>query len=623
MMVLAVVTQANDIGPVVSLAAEFAHASDARLTVICSAYSPPLTDESTVEATTSQQADALIAQTHRFIAARLREETTETCNLPADRIEITRIIGPDASSAALAWSKQHNPSLIIATHDDPSGETGTSYPTSPLLNESPTNTIVLLRPQVLPERATDIFALATDSFHDTTCFSLAAQLVEHNGARLTVARVEEGGDEATQIGMKDLRHVMRDVGMKRNERIRRRVYEEQDSEDLYELADQHDLVLLAVNQQQEVQQLLGATTRPTVGVVKQRPPLQRRRVGERWAFQLNPSDYADLIQRLRRGSRISIEYFVMVSAAAAIATLGLLQDSPAVVIGAMLVAPLMTPIIGCGLALAHANSTIFRSAGIAIFYGFLNTLAVSMLLAWLVPGKEMTAQVLSRGDPDLLDLLIALSSSIAAAYALARPSLVGAIAGVAIATALVPPLSCIGISLAYRDYTNAHGASLLFITNMVAIVLGAACTFRILGVTQSRTESPSGPWVYRMIAVLGFAVLLLLYPLGQSLERTIDLGKPQPRSFPLSKQLDDAIHRYVEKDPEVHIIATGRPGSPHDKADVLIILSSATPLPRSYADKLKKLVRQQLDDLTAVVAVHCLQESWLDTKATGDVPAPK
>ncbi len=164
---------------------------------------------------------------------------------------------------------------------------------------------------------------------------------------------------------------------------------------------------------------------------------------------------------------------------------------------------------------------------------------------------------------------------------------------------------------------------LLFITNMVAIVLGAACTFRILGVTQSRTESPSGPWVYRMIAVLGFAVLLLLYPLGQSLERTIDLGKPQPRYFPLSKQLDDAIHRYVEKDPEVHIIATGRPGSPHDKADVLIILSSATPLPRSYADKLKKLVRQQLDDLTAVVAVHCLQESWLDTKATGDVPAPK
>ena len=348
--------------------------------------------------------------------------------------------------------------------------------------------------------------------------------------------------------------------------------------------------------------------------MKQRPPLRRwrRRGNERWG--LSPADYADLVQGIRRGSRASLDYFVMVAAATAMATFGLLQDSPAVVIGAMLVAPLMTPIVGCGLGLAQANSKLFRIAMHSIFCGFMLTLLVSFLFAWLIPGKELTAQVLARGDPDLLDLLIALSSAIAAAYALARPSLVGAIAGVAIATALVPPLSCIGIALAYQDYVTAHGASLLFVTNMVAIILGAAATFRLLGVTSSHTEAPTRRWVYRMIALLGVGILLLLYPLSRSLERNIDRGKPQPRTFRLTKQVDNAIQAFVAKRKDVSIIATGRPASPHDKADVLIVLATTDPLPRSYGDKLIAIVRKQLDQPNAVVSIHCVREAWVDSK---------
>ena len=212
---------------------------------------------------------------------------------------------------------------------------------------------------------------------------------------------------------------------------------------------------------------------------------------------------------------------------------------------------------------------------------------MSFSLAWLIPGRELTAQVLARANPDLLDLLIALSSAIAAAYALARPSLVGAIAGVAIATALVPPLSCIGIALAYGQYLIAKGATLLFFTNMIAIVLGAACTFRLLGVTGSHTEATHRRWVYRMAGVLGVGVLLLLYPLGRSLEETIDRGRPQPRSFPLAKHVDDAIRRFVAQRKDVQMILAARPGTTFDKVDVLIILASQAPLSTTYRDHLR------------------------------------
>ena len=335
---------------------------------------------------------------------------------------------------------------------------------------------------------------------------------------------------------------------------------------------------------------------------------------ERWG--LSPEDYADLVQGLRRGSRATLDYFVMVAAATAIATLGLLQDSPAVVIGAMLVAPLMTPIVGCGLGLAQANYLLFRTAANAIFWGFLVTLAVSFSLAWMIPGRQLTAQVLARSNPDLLDLLIALSSAIAAAYALARPSLVGAIAGVAIATALVPPLSCIGIALAYGQTLIAKGATLLFLTNMIAIVAGAAGTFRLLGVTGSHTEATGRRWVIRIVCMLGICVLLLLYPLGRSLEETIDRGRPQPRSFPLAKHVDDAVRRFVAQRNDVQMILAARPGTTFDEVDVLIILAAQTPLSSTYRDQLIERVRRELDDPEAVVVIHYLREAWVEPQSS-------
>jgi uncharacterized hydrophobic protein (TIGR00271 family) len=155
----------------------------------------------------------------------------------------------------------------------------------------------------------------------------------------------------------------------------------------------------------------------TAIVVKRAPPLSLRSWPE-WFPEINPRDHADLIQDLRAGSRWASDFVGMLALASAIATLGLMQNSPAVVIGSMLLAPLMTPMIGTGLALAQANMSGAKYCAKSIAYGFLLTLAVSFLLGMITPSREtLSPEVLSRGAPNVLDLLIALFAAMAATFA--------------------------------------------------------------------------------------------------------------------------------------------------------------------------------------------------------------
>ena len=109
----------------------------------------------------------------------------------------------------------------------------------------------------------------------------------------------------------------------------------------------------------------------------------------------------------------------------------------------------------------------FRSIG----RGFLTALVISIFIGYITPGSDLTPEVIARTAPNILDLLIAFFSGIAAAYALARPGIAGSIAGVAIATALVPPLCSVGISLAYHQLPEALGAASLLFANVVSVLL--------------------------------------------------------------------------------------------------------------------------------------------------------
>ena len=138
--------------------------------------------------------------------------------------------------------------------------------------------------------------------------------------------------------------------------------------------------------------------------------------------------------------------------------------------------------------------------------------SIGLMLRLFAPGLEISGQMADRGSPNFLDLVVALASGVAAAYAMGRPNLISALPGVAIAAALVPPVATSGLALTMGDLTLAGGASLLFFTNIVAIVLGTVITFWCVGISTRITEGrPAQIWPRYWL--IGFVILSILLTL--------------------------------------------------------------------------------------------------------------
>lgn len=234
--------------------------------------------------------------------------------------------------------------------------------------------------------------------------------------------------------------------------------------------------------------------------------------------QLERSERLALFEEVEYKSRWSFDFAALMTLAALVAGLGLLADSSAVVIGAMLIAPLMMPLIGSGLALALAqgNTPLFKNANLAVISGFLCALLAGIFLGAVARFFHipLTGELAARGEPTLLDLGVAFVSGIAASYCIARPTLTGALAGVSIAAALVPPIVTAGICLVTREVSVAKGASLLFGTNVVAVIFGAALNFSLGGI---HGQGKAGEFGRRLIFVLALACLGLAVPLSSVL----------------------------------------------------------------------------------------------------------
>lgn len=216
----------------------------------------------------------------------------------------------------------------------------------------------------------------------------------------------------------------------------------------------------------------------------------------------------EVYKQIRRGARPKIDFFMMIGLAAGIAALGLLLNSPAVIIGAMLVAPLMAAIVGLGLGMIQADGKLLGLAASATLRGMLLAIGMGLLVGLILPDLEPTNEILSRTAPTLFDLGVALISGLAGAYAICRKEMSASLPGVAIAAALVPPLATVGIGISWLNRDIAQGALILFLTNLVAISAASALVFFLLGFRpklnrQGRLGVFSG-------GVLSSAILLLL-----------------------------------------------------------------------------------------------------------------
>ena len=193
------------------------------------------------------------------------------------------------------------------------------------------------------------------------------------------------------------------------------------------------------------------------------------------------SDFKDLFLSLKESANVSSTYVLLMVLSALLATLGLFLNSPSIVIGAMVLAPLMAPIISLSMGLLRSDHDLSRRSFSTLFIGMFIALSLSALIAFILPFQEVTNEIEGRLHPSTLDLLVAVFSGVAGAFASARENIAKSLPGVAIAVALVPPLCVSGIGIGWMNYEVFYGAMLLFMTNLTGIIMAAGLSFMVIG----------------------------------------------------------------------------------------------------------------------------------------------
>ena len=201
-----------------------------------------------------------------------------------------------------------------------------------------------------------------------------------------------------------------------------------------------------------------------------------------------------VIDEITYGSQPAFRFYMLVAISTMIACIGLVANSNAVIIGAMLVAPLMVPIFGISLALVRGNTTLLLRALRAEIVGIILAIGIATFFGLLPLAIEVTPEMLARTQPNLLDLMVAVFAGLAGSYAMVNERLNPALPGVAIATAIVPPLANCGLCLAVGAYHGALGSFLLFFANFLPILLVPSLIFIASGLAYQFQQKK--PWEF-------------------------------------------------------------------------------------------------------------------------------
>jgi uncharacterized hydrophobic protein (TIGR00271 family) len=229
-----------------------------------------------------------------------------------------------------------------------------------------------------------------------------------------------------------------------------------------------------------------------------------------------------LQRQIVHGASPGLGFYLYVVLSGTIATLGLLTNSSPVIIGAMLLAPLMSPIIGIGLSTVIGDWQLLKASFFSLLRGALLAVTLAAIITSIntvlpfVSTRDLAAEIISRTRPTPIDLVIAIAGGLGGAYALSQRDISAALPGVAIATALMPPLGVIGIGIASLQWDVAIGAFLLFITNAAAIAFSAGVIFFLVGFNPKGNQyqlQKNTNRLPRSIVVSTIMIILLAVPL--------------------------------------------------------------------------------------------------------------
>ncbi len=237
-----------------------------------------------------------------------------------------------------------------------------------------------------------------------------------------------------------------------------------------------------------------------------------------WLHRASTEEFKELYLALRDNARPSSAYLTLMVLSTLLATLGLFANSAPVIIGAMILAPLMAPIISLAMALVRQDRDLLTGSLKTLGLGLLLALGCGALMTGVIPLHSVTGEIAARLNPTLLDLGVAVLSGIAGAYAHAREEVARSLAGVAIAVALVPPLAVSGIGIGWGEWPVFRDSFLLFLTNLFGIVLAGNLTFLLLGFGPFRLAHRG---LLTALALVGVVSL----PLGVGFARMVEQNK--------------------------------------------------------------------------------------------------
>jgi uncharacterized hydrophobic protein (TIGR00271 family) len=237
---------------------------------------------------------------------------------------------------------------------------------------------------------------------------------------------------------------------------------------------------------------------------------------------------------------ISPGYFFILSLANLIALTGLIVNSAPVIIGAMLISPLMGPILSTGFAFATGNKTIWRKALKKVSLSVVLTMLVAAAAAYLSPLQDLTTEILARTRPNLYDLFIAIFAGLAGAGAICtKKNYVTVVPGVAIATAVIPPLSVAGFGIGTGSFLITAGGFFLFFTNFVAIIISTCAVLFFFGFKPSTDSGLDSVALKKRIAYLVSVLCLICVPLIYTLHQSVsELGLKKKITVALQSQFD-------------------------------------------------------------------------------------
>lgn len=457
------------------------------------------------------------------------------------RVSARELISTNPNAALIEQVDTLNISLLLIDADDPilASPEGRKESLDLFFDSACQTMVVRGKPPEDDEPLKVLVATQKDGRESDVAIKRAFDLVNSNNGRVTFLYVRPDDDEvAEQVGLVNANRLINRLYQVRHniecrvtlsDKLLTGVIAQKD-------LDRFHLVIVTAKNSASGYKFVRSwekderTARVPLGVIKGAVPLTTRwwsKVTRRVRSvvpQMDRELRVGVVDRLHSNSKWDFDFIALISLSTLIAALGLTRNSGAVVIGAMLVAPLMTPLMGIGFALVQENMRLIRESLRSLFFGFALAFVIGMLVGGLVHAfgfselediHALPSEMLSRGEPNFLDLVVALVSGVAGAYALGRPNLVSALPGVAIAAALVPPIATSGMALALLELHLFTGSLLLFLTNIVAIVLGCSIVFWAVGIdsrlvqkSKSGDDREGGRWPRYLFLV--FVVLTIL-----------------------------------------------------------------------------------------------------------------